>query len=334
MLNHAAHPEASRGAAATTAAELGKLYIIVINWRLAAETIECVHSLRDAGAQPGQVIVVDNGSGDDSAAQLEAALGDFIELIVSPRNLGFAGGNNLAIQRALDHGADSVLLINNDTVVAPTIFAELANCAAAHPNWMLLAPLILYHNDFLPNSDPKREIIWSLGDRLIPGTLLTRGLLRNRPLPADLPPCVEVDFLNACGLLIRREVFDEIGLLDARFFMYAEDVDFCWRARRAGLRMGCATSARMWHKVSRSTGVYHPTARYWRVSNQIRVYRRYAHAWQWPLMLGFTWLRCLGLVLRDLRAGRVETALRTVQAWIHGWFGQTAGKEMDGNGSV
>lgn len=309
---------------------ISDLYIAVVNWKLPGETIECVESLLAAGAVPGQIIVVDNGSDDDSVARLRAELGDAIDLIASPSNLGFAGGNNLAIQRALDCGAEWILLANNDTIVDASFFTELAACAQQHPAHSLIAPLILYHRDYLPpaadpaadhTADPITDTIWSLGDRLVPGTLLTRSLLRNRPVPNELPPFVEVDFLNACGVMIHRRVFERIGLFDPSFFMYAEDVDLCWRARRADFRMGCATDARMWHKVSRSTGVHHPRSRYWRICNQIFVYRRYAQGLQWPLMFGFTAVRAALLVLRDLRAGRGETALRTVQAWLRGWFG-------------
>jgi GT2 family glycosyltransferase len=119
---------------------------------------------------------------------------------------------------------------------------------------------------------------------------------------------------------VQREVLEQIGLFDARFFMYAEDADFCWRARRAGFRLGCCTEARMWHKVSRSTGVYHPQARYWRISNQILFYRRYANAWQRPLIFSFTFLRSAYLAVGDLLHGRSRLAQRTVRAWADGWF--------------
>jgi len=300
---------------------LDSVFVSIVNWNLPGDTIACIQSLLDAGATPGQIIVVDNGSQDDSVDQLQRTWGRAIDLIESERNLGFAGGNNLAIERALARGASWVLLANNDTLVAPTFFGELAACVREHPDHALIAPLIVYEHA-TPNQP---DVIWSLGDRLLPGTLITRSLLRNRPVPADLPPFIEVDFLNACGLLIRRDVFEDIGLLDERFFMYAEDVDFCWRARRAGYRLGCATRARMRHKVSRSTGVHHPTARYWRVHNQIRIYRRYARGLQQPLMVGFTLARTVWLLLRDLRAGRVQAALRTMQAGRDGWLGHEEG---------
>lgn len=288
------------------------IYPIIVNWNLAGETIPCIESLLTTGIPAAQIVVVDNGSQDDSVARLTARFGDGIHLISHPTNLGFAGGNNIGITAALQAGAEWVLLINNDTVVAPTFLQELREAVAQQPDYPIIGPLILYFDE------PNR--IWSLGDRLVPGTLITRRLWHDEPVPDPLAPFIPVDFLNACCLLIHRTVFARIGLLDASYFMYAEDVDFCWRARRAGIKLGCATKARLWHKVSRSTGVYHPQARYWRITNQIKVYRTHARRWQLPLMFGFTLIRSLKLAAVDLSQKRTRLAQQTLRAWRDGWW--------------
>lgn len=288
------------------------IYPIIVNWNLATETIPCIESLLAAGAPAGQIVVVDNGSQDDSVERLAECFGHQIHLISHPHNLGFAGGNNIGIEYALGRGAEWVLLINNDTIVDPTFLQELMDAVAQHPTHQIIGPLILYY------TEPKR--IWSLGDRLIPGTLITRRLWHDVPVPKQLAAFIEVDFLNACCMLIHRTVFEQIGLLNANYFMYAEDVDFCWRARRVGLKLGCATTARIWHKVSRSTGIYHPQTRYWRISNQIMVYRAHARWWQVPLMFGFTLVRSLKLAAVDLLQKRTALAGQTLRAWVDGWW--------------
>lgn len=289
------------------------VYPIIVNWNLATETIPCVESLFAAGARAGQIVVVDNGSQDDSVERLAAHFGQQIHLISHPTNLGFAGGNNLGIEFALAAGAEWVLLINNDTVVAPTFFQELGKAVGQHATHQIIGPLMLYF------SEPRR--IWSLGDRLIPGTLITRQLWRNALLPAVLAPFIEVDFLNACCMLIHRSVFARIGLLNTNYFMYVEDVDFCWRAHRAGIKMGCATQARMWHKISRSTGVYHPQARYWRISNQINFYRRsVVNIMQLVVMFLFTGLRLSFLLGKDAYGRRWNLLGISARAWYDGWF--------------
>jgi len=288
------------------------IYPIIVNWNLASETIPCIESLLAAGAPLAQIVVVDNGSQDDSVAQLAQRFGQALTLLRQPTNLGFAGGNNIGIQHALDTGAEWVLLLNNDTIVAPTLLQELMQAAEQHPQHRMIGPLILYFGE------PTR--IWSLGDRLLPGTLITRRLWADAPVPPTLDSFVEVDFLNACCMLIHRSVFATIGLFNANYFMYAEDVDLCWRARRADIKLGCATAARVWHKVSRSTGIYHPQARYWRISNQIMVYRAHARRWQLPLMFGFTLVRSLKLAAVDLIQKRASLALHTLRAWYDGWW--------------
>jgi GT2 family glycosyltransferase len=290
------------------------LYPLIVNWNLARDTIACVHSLLVAGATPGQIIVVDNGSSDGSVETLRQEVGDAVTLLTSPQNLGFAGGNNLALRHALSRGARWLMPINNDTIVAPDFLNRLSAAIDARPDFHLFGPLIFYHDE------PER--IWSLGDRLLPGTLLTRSLWRDQMAPAHLPPFLEVDFVNACCFVVQRAVLERVGLFDARFFMYAEDADFCWRVRRAGFHLGCCTEAHMWHKVSRSTGIHHPQRRYWRISNQILFYRRYANTWQRPLMFGFTLLRSSRMALADLLHGRGALAQRTLQAWVDGWFSQ------------
>lgn len=303
---------------------LDNLYVIVVNWNLPDDTIACVKSLLAAGAAAGHVIVVDNGSAGDSVARIQAACGDAVWLLPSPTNLGFAGGNNLAIDAALKRGASWIALVNNDTIVAPDFFAALESCAAEHPQFQIIAPLILY------SGEPNR--IWSLGDRAVAGTLITRSLLRNVYVPADLEPFWEVDFLNACGLLVHRTVFETAGLFDTDYFMYGEDVDFFWRARSHGFRLGCCTRAHMWHKVSRSTGVRHPLSRYWRIANQVKFYRTYANWPQRLLLMLFTALRSLRLWSGDIRAGQGQLGTVTLRAWWHGWFGSAGRRHMPDGG--
>ncbi len=288
------------------------LYVAVLNWNLWHDTVECVHSLFATGAPDGHVIVLDNGSMDDSVERLRAEFGERIILIESQTNLGFAGGNNVAIAYALSQGAEWVFLINNDTIVDPSMMDEMLDAVVQHPSHLLLAPLIFYHDE------PER--IWSLGDRALFNTLLTRGIHRNQIKPAMLSPFIETDSLNACALLMHRSVVQNIGGFDTRFFMYAEDVDLCWRARAAGFKLACVTRAHMWHKVSRSTGVHHPKSRYWRISNQIRFYRRYAHGIQKILLFCFTLIRALRMGLVDLLHRRFTLACTTLNAWRDGWF--------------
>ncbi len=139
------------------------LYTILVNWNLKQDTLDCVASLFAAGADAGQVIVVDNGSNDGSAQALREQFGPAVHIIESGQNLGFASGQNLGLRYALEQQAKWVFILNNDTVVDTEIFVEWARAAQASEDYAIIAPLILYH------SEPNR--IWYLGDRLASASL-------------------------------------------------------------------------------------------------------------------------------------------------------------------
>ena len=288
------------------------IYSVLVNWNLKDQTLRCVQSLLDAGASVDQVIVVDNGSTDGSSEALRQSFGKDLRLIISDENLGFAQGCNLATRHALDRGAEWVFILNNDTVVAPTIFDELATASAASEEYAILSPLILYHD--------RPDRIWRVGDKLIPGTLITRSLYKGRMDHEALPQLVEVDFVSGSGMLVRRDVFETIGLFDPAYFMYGEEVDFCWRARAAGYRLACAPKAKMWHKVSSSAGRDPSTTRYLKIRNQIRFYHRYANRPQRLLMLAFTLARLMVIAVGDLLQGQPGLIEPLFEGWADGWF--------------
>jgi len=290
------------------------LYAILVNWNLKGDTLACVESLLDAGAPAGQIVVVDNGSSDGSPQALRERFGVAVHVMESGQNLGFAGGCNLGIEYALGQGAEWLFILNNATVVDPAMFAEWKRAVDASPAYAIVAPLILYH------ADPQR--IWYLGDRAIPGSLITYSLGRNQLDRGQFAPLVPVDFVCGCGMFTRRAVFERVGLFDTGFFMYAEEVDLCQRARLAGFRLACATRARMWHKVSVSADRDRPLTRYLRIRNQILFYRRYASRLQAPTLFAFTFTRALRIALGDLIGRQPRLIAPLVRGWADGWLGR------------
>ncbi len=291
------------------------IFPITVNWNLAADTIDCVASLMAAGVSPEHIIVVDNASTDGSVSALRAALAPGVHILTSDTNRGYAAGVNIGAQRALEQGAEWLFVLNNDTEVSASFFRALEQAARQSQRDSILAPLILYMRD--------RDRIWRCGDRIIPGTLLTRSLYRNQCVTASIPTIVPVDFVTGCGMLIPRRLFETVGPLDESLFMYGEEVDYCWRARLAGFSLACVTSARMWHKVSASSNRDRPRARLLQVQNQSRFYRTYARGWQWPLMLGLSAMRALTRLLLDVAAGQWDLIRPTISGWWHGWMCST-----------
>lgn len=248
--------------------DLMPLYVIILNWNLPEETIACIESVQSNAVADLKIVVVDNDSADNSIEILTGRFGRQIELIKNSKNLGFAAGMNVGINYALAAGAQSILLLNNDTILDPAMISKLLRAAADLPQAGLLGPAIYYHQA------PTR--IWRCGDKEfrwlpVPLDVSERELARNPSTPFKL------DYVTGCGVLIRRAVFETVGLFDPRYFMYFEDADFCRRTRQGNFEIWCVPEARMWHKVSLSAQKDRPANRYARSWGRVKFYRSHPH---------------------------------------------------------
>lgn len=285
--------------------------IITVNYNRKEDTVKLIKSLLAAGAALDQIMVIDNHSENDSVSFLKSAFPEQLAVLSNYQNQGYADGLNLGLGHFLTQGAANwALLINNDTTVAEDFLSVLVGIAV-EKEYSLLGPVI-YYMDY-----PER--IWGSGDVLIPGTLISyRRYMGSRQFAPQAKP-VPVDFLNGCAMLVHRSVFEKIGLFDASFFMYAEEVDFCWRARQAGFKMAVLPQARMWHKVSASSAI-RETALFLQTRNQIRFYRRYATWFQSVIMFLFSLFRNLIFSLKLLLRGKISLARTVYKGWKTGWF--------------
>lgn len=161
-------------------------------------------------------------------------------------NLGFAEGNNVGIRFAIESGSDYVLLLNNDTEVAPNLIDELLEAHRHFPNAGVIGPKIYYFDD------PNR--IWSAG-----GYWDERGQCFQQGGDGELDEgqhdvAGPTEFIVGCAMLVPVGVFARVGLLERAFFLNYEEIDFCSRVRKAGFALVYAPAARLWHKVSSSFG--------------------------------------------------------------------------------
>ncbi|MDB5349039.1 MAG: glycosyl transferase family 2 [Planctomycetota bacterium] len=238
--------------------------IVIVNYRTSELTLDCLRSLEAevAPARGVRVVVTDNGSGDGSVGRLIVGIlrygwSDWASVQPLPRNGGFAYGNNAAISRALesDEPPDFVILLNPDTVARPGSIRALIEFMSAHPE-IGLAGSRLEDPDGTPQRSAFRfpSILSELdgGMRLGVVSRLLAGRVIAPPVPVE--PC-EVDWVAGASLIVRREVFEQIGLLDEGYFMYFEEVDFCRRARLAGRPCWYVPDSRVVHLVGQSSGV-------------------------------------------------------------------------------
>ncbi len=218
---------------------------VVLNWNGKSDTIECLRSLQGITCPNHTVLVVDNNSSDGSATAITELFPE-IPLIKTNKNLGFAGGNNVGIRRALDMGVEFIFLLNNDTTVAPDLITQFVEAATNFPSAGILGPKIYYY------SDPRR--LWSAGGRWLPDRQHFDQRGDGEIDQGQYDGIAPSDFTVGCAMFIRRQVFEKVGLLDEEYFLNYEEIDFSTRARRVGFTDLYVPKARVWHKVSVSFG--------------------------------------------------------------------------------
>lgn len=219
--------------------------VLILNWNGYQDTIACVESCLQSDYPSFRILIVDNGSNDNSETILRQRFPD-IELLQTGSNLGFAGGNNVGIRHALAGGADYLWLLNNDTVVAPDALSELVKMAEGSPRAGMVGSKILFHDE--PDTIWFAGAFWTADG----ANIHHRGFEEKDAGQYD-EPC-SVDALTGCSLLIKAELIKRIGLLREDYFLYAEDTDWCRTAAEHGYELVYAPASKVWHKVSSSVG--------------------------------------------------------------------------------
>ena len=221
-----------------------EVYIIVLNWNGKNDTLECLKSLEEIDYSNYKIVVVDNGSEDDSVFEVKKQFSN-IKIIENEKNLGFSGGNNVGIKYAINNGAHYVLLINNDTTVEKDFLNELVEIGESDEKIGVLGSKIYFH------SEPNR--IWFAGGKVNwlknKGTHIGLDQIDN----GQYDEIKEMDYLTGCCLLIKREVIEKIGVLSEDYFLYYEDTDFSLRAKNADYKIVYVPKSKIYHKISRST---------------------------------------------------------------------------------
>lgn len=294
-----------------------RVIIVVLNWNGREDTLACLRSLEPVRCEEVAVLVVDNGSTDGSEAAIRAAHPE-LDFLQTGSNLGFAGGNNAGIARALEHGAEAVLLLNNDTEVEPDFVRPMLDALDSDARVGIVGASIAYHHD------PRR--LWAFGGGRFD---VSNGWVRHVQRPVALERLTtrgNVHFyVTGCTMLLRRAMIEEVGMLDESYFHFCEDVDLCLRAERAGWKVTLAPRARLRHKVSATTGVSSPAFLYYNLRSRLTLARRHGPAgspssvavaklwlrlWRPALRSGMAragW-RALARAHRDYRAGATGPA--------------------------
>ncbi|WP_305981807.1 glycosyltransferase family 2 protein [Roseivirga thermotolerans] len=291
------------------------LAIVIVNWNSYEVTANCLESLRSLDYPKFTVVVVDNGSEDDSANRLVSSFPE-ITLLRNTENLGFTGGNNTGIQFALENDFELVMLLNNDTIVTPDLAGLLVKRLVSDPDIGAVQPKILYNKE--------RDVIWNAGGAFNSFffTSKTRGF--NEKDLGQYDESNEVDWITGCCFLTRSEIIKQIGLLDQKFFIYYEDSDWSFKIRKLGYKLVYDGSSIVYHEVGMSEenrkghneGNVSPFAHYMVIRNHLYMVRRYARGVSligaWLNLTGKIVLRLGYFVIRG-RFKKLRFALRGVQ---------------------
>jgi GT2 family glycosyltransferase len=221
-----------------------KVAIVVLNWNGWADTVECLDSLSRLSYAAHTVIVVDNGSTDNSVREIRSRFPDLM-LIETGRNLGYAGGNNVGLRHAIESGFDFGLLLNNDTICPQHFIQPLVLGMLARQDAGFAGPIIYFNEE--------RTKVWSAGARWC-GVQKKLLLVDQAPPTTQSSPAVEVESLVGCALMVRLAAIARIGLLDEGFFLMHEESDWCARGKKTGLACILVADSSVFHKISVSFG--------------------------------------------------------------------------------
>ena len=234
-----------------------KVSIIIVHWKDISCLKDCLTSLNKILYDNYDIIIVNNGS--NSLNGVCETTKEKTRIIQNPSNIGFTGGNNLGIKEALKNQADYVLLLNDDTVVSPDFLNILVNYGENHPDAGMLGPKVYYFDE------PKKISFAGAELNKTSGFIYTPHYDEIDNNTIDEIP-VESDYVTGCALLVKKSLIEKIGLLDERFFLYWEDIDWGLRSKKANFNNMIIPASKIWHKISTSSGgpnsplkLYHKT---------------------------------------------------------------------------
>lgn len=239
-----------------------KCSIVVLHYKNIEDTQECIASLSKIDYPSFDIILVDNGSEDDLARFAH------LDIVRNGRNLGFAEGCNRGLARALERQSDSILLLNNDTVVDPDLLTAFVKAAIAHPEAAVFGAKIFYYDE--------PTVLWHAGGEVDWKTL---RCYHEGCTVSDLDKQYEtvrpITYACGCALFVTAAGYRRVGGLDPAYFLLWEEIDWCFRFRRAGYQCLYVPQARVWHKISRSFegGNRGPLWQYYYFKNRLRFLR-------------------------------------------------------------
>jgi len=232
---------------------------IILNTNRREDTLTCLESLKQATYPNLKIIVLDNHSSDGSAMAIHH-LYPYVQVITLRENQGYAGNNNVGIEEAIELGAEWMFVLNEDTIIESDCISQLVQEGEKDLRIGVLGPMVYHHDE--------ASIIQSAGGKF------TRfwdayHLGQNELDQGQFAQPHEVDWISGCAIMVRRAAIEQAGMIDARFFYYWEETEWCLRIGRAGWRIVHVPIAKVWHKGVQRNYQPKPSVTYYSTRNHL-----------------------------------------------------------------
>lgn len=273
-----------------------KVSVVILHYKGKDFTYQCLQSVKKLQTPNSKLeTIIVNNNPLEKLDDIKKKFPKFI-FLETGKNLGFVGGNNFGIKRAMKDGADYVFLINNDTILAPDVLVQLI--AAAEDGWphshlrskveapkkrkkigilgtkIYFASGYEYHHGRYKEKD-RGKVFWYAGGKIDWENVITKHRGVDEVDKGQYDKIEETDYVSGCGMFIKREVLEKIGLLDDKYFLYYEDADFSIKAKKAGFQLLFVPKAKMWHFNAGSSEVGGPLQDYYMTRNRLLFGMRY-----------------------------------------------------------
>lgn len=260
------------------------VYIIVLNWNGWRDTVECVASVSKITYSNYKTLIVDNGSTNDSVKILSEKFPN-IEILQNGKNLGYAGGNNRGIERAIAEGAEYVFILNNDTVVDRDFLNPLVEIMEKDKQIGITGGTVYYYD--------RPNVIHNMGGcvSLYTGNAHAFGL--NTVDSGQFDSAKEIPQVCGAAMLIRTSVLRDIGSFNEKLFAYFDEPDICLRTRRAGYKITFTPGSKIYHKIGRDSSQDPTLCNFYGLRNRIWIERMYATKFQYFIFNLYFWFYLL-----------------------------------------
>lgn len=221
------------------------IYTVILNYNNYEDTKECIDSIKRIKILDGyvnEIILVDNCSTDKSGERLRQLYKDTITYLQNDTNCGYAVGNNIGIKYAIKQGADYICVLNNDTVADEDFLSPCIEALNRNSNIAFISPTIENYNDGLVQSTG--------GDIFFEKAMVT--VKNSGAVRYSLPEQIDCDYIGGACLIFKSDLVNLIGFIPENYFLFFEETEWCWRAKKNGMRNICLTTAAIKHKGSAS----------------------------------------------------------------------------------